>query len=70
MPHTTAPPTTEAQFWVQLTCNCPTCGDRINLYTIKDARPSIPPPCTTTDIDIRIECPCCTIPFIVNRVTY
>ena len=62
-------PTAEAQFYVQLICSCPSCGEQINLYDIAAAA-DLPCPCNTDDTHINVECPTCTIPFIVYRINY
>lgn len=70
MPHKKKLLTTEATFWVQLICDCPTCGERIDLYDIFEDAESLPSPCTTEATDLHVECPGCAEKFIVNQVTW
>lgn len=63
-------PTTTAKFYVQLPTECPSCGECFDLLSILQEKGDAPIPVETQDAHIYVECPECTIEFIVNRITY
>lgn len=71
MPRKLKPPTTEAQFWVKLICECPACGERIDLWDMDELDPDdLPEACVSQETEIKVSCPACEISFIVAQVTY
>ena len=70
MPRKHTPPTAEAQFYVQLICTCPSCGEQIDLVELRNNNGDDPISVESQDLDETVECPWCTIPFTVTSVTY
>ncbi len=64
-----AHPTTTAQSHVFLTCDCPSCGETVQLYKPEYNLPIPLQEIEAQFLDRPFECPHCHIPFIVTRIT-